>query len=48
MAVTATRCSVNGTNRVGGNVDTDAFENYLEANPGGITPGPQNRITLVP
>jgi 5'-nucleotidase len=37
-----------GTNRVPGNVDTDAFENYLKANPGGITPGPQNRITLVP
>jgi 5'-nucleotidase len=37
-----------GTDRVPGNVDTDAFENYLVANPGGITPGPQNRITLVP
>jgi 5'-nucleotidase len=37
-----------GTNRVPGNVDTDAFENYLKANPLGITPGPQNRITLVP
>jgi 5'-nucleotidase len=37
-----------GTNKVPGNVDTDAFENYLVANPGGITPGPQNRITLVP
>ena len=37
-----------GTNRVAGNVDTDAFENYLKANPVGITPGPQNRITLVP
>jgi 5'-nucleotidase len=37
-----------GTNRVPGNVDTDAFENYLIANPTGITPGPQNRITRVP
>ena len=37
-----------GTNKVAGAVDTDAFENYLVANPGGITPGPQNRITLVP
>jgi len=37
-----------GTNRIPGNVDTDAFENYLVANPGGIAPGPQNRITLVP
>ena len=37
-----------GTNRVPGNVDTDAFENYLRANPGGIAPGPQNRITRVP
>jgi 5'-nucleotidase len=37
-----------GTNRVPGNVDTDAFENYLKANPAGIAPGPQNRITRVP
>ena len=37
-----------GTNRVAGNVDTDAFENYLKGNPAGIAPGPQNRITLVP
>lgn len=37
-----------GTNRIPGNVDTDAFENYLRANPAGIAPGPQNRITLVP
>ena len=28
-----------GTDRVPGNVDTDAFENYLVANPAGITPG---------
>jgi 5'-nucleotidase len=37
-----------GTNRVAGNVDTDAFENYMKANPNGIAPGPQNRIILVP
>ena len=37
-----------GTDRVAGAVDTDALEHYLVANPGGITPGPQNRITLVP
>ena len=37
-----------GTNRVPGNVDTDAFENYLVANPAGITPGPKNRITRLP
>ena len=37
-----------GTDRVAGNVDTNAFENYLVANPAGVAPGPQNRITLVP
>jgi 5'-nucleotidase len=37
-----------GTNRIPGNVDTDAFENYLIANPAGIAPGPQNRITRLP
>jgi 5'-nucleotidase len=37
-----------GTARVAGNVDTDAFENYLVANPAGVAPGPQNRITRVP
>jgi 5'-nucleotidase len=36
-----------GTNRIPGNVDTDAFENYLKANPAGIARGPQNRITRV-
>ena len=36
-----------GTNRVPGNVDTDAFENFLVAHPN-LTPGPANRITLVP
>jgi 5'-nucleotidase len=37
-----------GTDRVAGNVDTDAFENYLVANPSGVTPGSQDRIALVP
>ena len=36
-----------GTNRLGGAVDTDAFEDYFEAHPTGVTPGPQNRITMV-
>ncbi len=36
-----------GTNRLGGAVDTDAFETYFKAfSP--IAPGPQNRITVVP
>jgi 5'-nucleotidase len=35
-----------GTNRVGGVVDTEAFEEYLKANPN-LTPGPQNRIKAV-
>lgn len=35
---------VQGTQRLGGAVDTDAFEAYLLANPGGVAPGPQNRI----
>ena len=34
-----------GTQRLGGAVDTDAFEAYLQANPSGVAPGPQNRIT---
>lgn len=34
-----------GSNRLGGAVDTDAFEAYLQANPGGVAPGPMNRIT---
>ncbi|WP_026224320.1 bifunctional metallophosphatase/5'-nucleotidase [Methyloversatilis thermotolerans] len=34
-----------GGNRLGGAVDTDAFEAYLQANPSGVTPGPRNRIT---
>ena len=36
---------VQGGQRLGGAVDTDAFEAYLLANPGGVAPGPQNRIT---
>ncbi|KAB7745293.1 bifunctional metallophosphatase/5'-nucleotidase [Nostocoides sp. F2B08] len=38
---------VEGTNRLGGAVDTDAFEAYFVAN-SPVSPGPQNRITLVP
>ncbi|MDO8447176.1 MAG: bifunctional metallophosphatase/5'-nucleotidase [Rhodoferax sp.] len=34
-----------GTDRLGGEVDTDALEAYLTANPAGVAPGPQNRIT---
>lgn len=37
-----------GTQRLGGAVDTDAFEAYLRAHPAGVAPGPRNRITLVP
>jgi 5'-nucleotidase len=33
-----------GSNRLGGDVDTDAFEKYLQANPSGVAPGPVNRI----
>jgi 5'-nucleotidase len=36
-----------GTNRVGGEVDTDAFEAYFGAH-SPVAPGPQNRIILVP
>ena len=36
-----------GTNRLGGAVDTDALEVYLTAN-APVAPGPQNRITQVP
>lgn len=38
----------NGTNRLGGAVDTDAFEAYLQANPSGVAPGAMNRITRLP
>jgi len=34
-----------GTDRLGGEVDTDALEAYMAANPAGVAPGPQNRIT---
>lgn len=37
-----------GTSRLGGAVDTDAFEAYLQANPSGVAPGAQNRITRLP
>lgn len=36
-----------GTNRLGGAVDTDAFEAYFAAN-SPVAPGPQNRITRLP
>ncbi len=36
-----------GTNRLGGEVDTDAFEKYLQANPSGVAPGPMNRFSRV-
>jgi 5'-nucleotidase len=36
-----------GTNRQGGDVDTDAFEDYFTAH-SPVAPGPQNRITQVP
>lgn len=36
-----------GTNRLGGDVDTDALENYLTAHKP-VGPGPQNRITRLP
>lgn len=36
-----------GTNRLGGEVDTDAFEKYFAAN-SPVAPGPQNRITVGP
>lgn len=37
-----------GTNRLGGDVDTDAFEKYLAAHPGYVPVTPLNRITQVP
>jgi 5'-nucleotidase len=36
-----------GTDRLGGEVDTDALEKYFVAN-SPVAPGPQNRITVVP
>ena len=38
---------IQGTNRLGGAVDTDAFEAYFAAN-SPVAPGPQNRITRIP
>ena len=38
---------IQGTNRLGGAVDTDAFEAYFAAN-SPVDPGPQNRITVIP
>ena len=38
-----------GTDRLGGAVDTDAFEDYLEAaEPTGISPAPRDRIDVQP
>jgi 5'-nucleotidase len=38
-----------GTNRLGGAVDTDAFEAYLAAaEPTGVSPAPRDRIDVVP
>jgi 5'-nucleotidase len=36
-----------GTDRLGGAVDLDAVEDYFAANPGGVGPGPQDRITRI-
>lgn len=36
-----------GTNQLGGDVDLDALEAYFQANPGGVAPGPQDRIVKV-
>jgi 5'-nucleotidase len=38
---------VQGTDRLGGDVDLDALVNYFEAN-SPVAPGPQNRIILIP
>jgi 5'-nucleotidase len=38
---------VEGTDRLGGEVDLDALVNYFEAN-SPIAPGPQNRIIMIP
>ena len=38
---------IQGTNRLGGAVDTDALEAYLTAN-APVAPGPQNRIIQIP
>lgn len=36
-----------GTERLGGALDLDALEDYFTANPGGVAPGPQDRITRI-
>ena len=36
-----------GTDRLGGALDLDAVEDYFAANPGGVGPGPQDRITRI-
>jgi 5'-nucleotidase len=36
-----------GTDRLGGALDLDALEDYFIANPAGVAPGPQDRITRV-
>lgn len=36
-----------GTDRLGGAVDLDALEDHLTAAPGGVAPGPQDRITRI-
>ncbi|OGU22634.1 MAG: bifunctional metallophosphatase/5'-nucleotidase [Hydrogenophilales bacterium RIFOXYD1_FULL_62_11] len=36
-----------GTDQLGGDVDLDALESYFQANPGGVAPGPQDRIQQV-
>jgi 5'-nucleotidase len=38
---------IQGTNRLGGDVDTDAFEKYFAAH-SPVSPGAQNRITVIP
>jgi 5'-nucleotidase len=37
-----------GTDRVGGAVDTDAFEAYLVANAAGLAPPATDRIDIAP
>ena len=37
-----------GTDRLGGAVDLDALEDHLSGAAGGVAPGPQDRITIVP
>lgn len=36
-----------GTDQLGGDLDLDALEAYFQANPGGVAPGPQDRIQPV-